>query len=384
VIDAVKNDRSIASSVVSIVDERMAVTGGHLAHFGDTFTVVCGQRFDGRYNPMNGPSFTQTYTESIRSFELDTANGQFRIENYRESKDPVNLHRRDYNLVPHIMRDGQLGYTVYSGVFQPVDDLPFHSLVDVTSSGHAIRPNAQQQLSSYHSAVMPVYSSAQQRMMTVFFGGMSQYEVDDKGLLTRNDSVPFVNTISMMVQDAQGTTERALPTRMPGLLGSSAEFVFTPTAPRVQEHVLDLDRLTPGEATHVGTIIGGINSTQRNIFWINDGTQSSASSAVYRVMVMRDAATSVGTPVQQPARSWTATFRQRDANTVTIDVVRRERLDLDILIYAHDGRLVLQTTLKDNNTESATYHVPVGAYPAGPLYVMVTGDGAVETTSILR
>jgi hypothetical protein len=169
---------------------------------------------------MNGPSFTQTYTEAIRSFELDTTNGQLRIVNYREVKDPVLLHRRDYNLVPHIMPDGALGYTVYSGVFQPVDDLPFLSLVDVTATGHTLRSNASQYLSHYHSAVMPTYSPQSKRMMTVFFGGISQYEVDDKGLLSRNDSVPFVNTVSMMVHDADGTREVAMPVRMPGLRGA--------------------------------------------------------------------------------------------------------------------------------------------------------------------
>ena len=46
-----------------ITDERFAVTGGSLKKLNGVYYLAGGHRFDGRYNPMNNPTFTQTYTE---------------------------------------------------------------------------------------------------------------------------------------------------------------------------------------------------------------------------------------------------------------------------------------------------------------------------------
>lgn len=51
----------------------MAVTGGRLNQINNTYFLVGGQRFTGRYNPMgpeHGPGFTQEYTNQIKQFQL--------------------------------------------------------------------------------------------------------------------------------------------------------------------------------------------------------------------------------------------------------------------------------------------------------------------------
>jgi hypothetical protein len=57
-IDAVVNGTSISSYFKQISNDVFAITGGQLAKIGATFYLIGGHRFDGRYNPMNNPTFT--------------------------------------------------------------------------------------------------------------------------------------------------------------------------------------------------------------------------------------------------------------------------------------------------------------------------------------
>ncbi|MFN3800546.1 hypothetical protein [Belliella pelovolcani] len=66
-VDAIQKDTEILSSFIQIEDQRFAVTGGQMGKIGDYFYLVGGHRFDGRYNPMGNPTFTQTYTNQIKS-----------------------------------------------------------------------------------------------------------------------------------------------------------------------------------------------------------------------------------------------------------------------------------------------------------------------------
>jgi hypothetical protein len=51
---------------------------------------------------------------------------------------------------------------------------------------------------------------------------------------------------------------------------------------------LDLDSFT-ADTTHIGYIYGGIESSAPNIFWVNDGTQSSAYSGLFKVYLTKGA-----------------------------------------------------------------------------------------------
>lgn len=52
---ALINNQPITSYFRQITDQQMAVSGGHSGMFGNEFVLVCGQRFDGRYN-KHGPT----------------------------------------------------------------------------------------------------------------------------------------------------------------------------------------------------------------------------------------------------------------------------------------------------------------------------------------
>lgn len=286
-IDAIINKQPFTDLIVQIKDERMAVTGGRLAKIGDTLLLAGGQRFDGMYNPMgpdHGPGFVQEYSNEIRKFTLGFKNNIPTITNYFAIKDSINLHRRDYNLVPQVFKNEALGYTMFSGVFQYDKELPYTNFVDIVSGNYHVNDSFQQKLSHYHSAVLPMYDKTSASMYTVFFGGIAQYYPDKTGNLISNIDVPFTKTISVVSRINNVVEEFYLPIEMPGYLGAAAEFIFTPEAEMYAEGIANMSAWQNNEVL-IGYITGGINSSDQNIFWTNTGKQSKANKTLFKVYI---------------------------------------------------------------------------------------------------
>jgi hypothetical protein len=295
VINAVINGTSITSHFRQITDTMFAVTGGYLNKINNTFYLTGGQKFIGRYNPMgptHGPGFIQEYTNAIRKFTISDNGVTLSVTHLPAIVDATNLHRRDYNVVPQIMPTGQEGLTAFSGVFQTDADLPFLNCVNIDSTGHAVNNAFSQYYNHYHCAHIPIFSEVDNEMHTVFFGGIAQY-YDSLGILVQDNNVPFVKTIARVTRDASGTmAEYKLPIEMPALLGAGSEFIPKTDIPRFNNEVLKLDDFT-ADSTFVGYIYGGISSTAANIFFTNTGTQSSASSQIFKVYVIKNSTTEI-------------------------------------------------------------------------------------------
>lgn len=283
-IDAIIQGSAIQPFFKQITDTAFAVTGGQLGKIGDTFYLVGGQKFEGRYNPMGHPTYTQTYTNAIRTFTIDNSGSQLSFSDYTTISDPVHLRRRDYNLLPQIFPDGTRGYTISSGVFQMNVDLPFLYPVDITPNGYTPITTFNQYFSNYHSAKVAMYDSLNNRMHSLFFGGMSQY-YSQNGVLTKDDKVPFVKTISLLTRLADSSLhEYQLPTEMPALAGASAEFILNPQL-AFEEEILMLNKL-PQDTVTIGHILGGIMSPSLNPFSVNQTNQTRADPTIYAVQLV--------------------------------------------------------------------------------------------------
>ncbi|MCE1201519.1 MAG: hypothetical protein LWX09_05420 [Bacteroidia bacterium] len=259
-INAIQNAQPINPYFKQIQDANFAVTGGHLKKLNDRFYLVGGHRFDGRYNSMGNPTYTQSYTNQIRKFSINNSGNQLSYSNYTTVTDPVHLRRRDYNLAAQVFPDGELGMTIFSGVFQLNADLPFLYPVDINESGHIPVTTFNQYLSNYHSPVATLYDSANNNMHTIFFGGMSQYYYQNNTLV-QDDQVPFVKTISRVSRNAQGQlNEYRMPVEMPSLKGASAEFIPNLALPHYENKVLKLNEIDQ-TSFMIGHIYGGISST---------------------------------------------------------------------------------------------------------------------------
>jgi hypothetical protein len=296
-VNAIISGASIVSGFRQVQDTAFQVTGGQMGYLNGTFYLVGGQKFIGRYNPQGptfGPGFYQRYTDAIRKFTVVDNGTSLSFANYVEIMDSAELHRRDYNMAPQFFPDGTEGFTVFSGVFQHNVDLPWHNSVDVRSGGYTVRNSFDQLLNQYHSAKLPVYDSMGNAMHTLFFGGIARYYFDANGVLIDDQNAPFVKTISQVTRFANDSmVEYSLPQQMPGFLGSGAEFIPLKSVPYFHnDDILNINALPYGK-TLVGHIYGGIESSADNIFFINDGTQSWASNAVFEVYIQKDSVTSV-------------------------------------------------------------------------------------------
>ena len=287
-MDAIRNGETIAPFFRQIIDPRMEVTGGQLGRIADHFFLVGGQRFIGRYNPMGpdfGPGFVQEYTNAIRKFRIDDDGTNMTIADYTEVVDTMELHRRDYNMVPQVFPDGSKGYTVFSGVFQYAADVPWLNTVDINGSGWNVVPVFEQLLNQYHTAHAAFWDSTANTMATVFFGGIGRFYFDGNTLMD-DPNVPFVNTISKVSRDASGQLAEAAISNMPGLLGASGEFIPESGLSITEDGIIRTDLLF-GDSVLIGHIVGGIESTAANIFFTNTGTQSDAVARVFEVWLVR-------------------------------------------------------------------------------------------------
>lgn len=291
-IGAIESGSSIQPYFRQLEDERFAVTGGQLAKLDGVFFLVGGHRFDGRYNPVGNPTFTQSYTNQIRKFRLASPSEELAILSYEAITDPVHLRRRDYNLIPQIFPDGSQGYTISSGVFQLGVDLPYLYPVDISASGYQPITAFNQYLSNYHSAKGSLYDSENKQMHTLFFGGISQYYYKD-GVLVKDDLVPFVKTISRLTRSKEGVFhEYLIPLEMPGLVGAGSEFIPNEKLPHIHAEVVDLNKVKE-EDFLLGYVVGGIQSPSLNPFASNQTSTTSADKKIYEVKLKFDTITSI-------------------------------------------------------------------------------------------
>lgn len=276
---AIIDGADITPYFTHIADEEMAVTGAYLSRLNNIYYLVFGHRFDGRYNPMGGPSYTQTYTETVKRFRLVNNAGTAAIEYEPSWNDPTHFHRRDYNLAPSRNSDGTHSLMAFTGVFRSDLDLPHTTSVRVNANDYSVDSSFVQMLNQYHTALMPTWSANDQAMRTFFFGGIGQFYINENQELVEDSLVPFSKTISYIEQSVGATSEKYLEVEMPGFDGTSASFIPDLNAPFDEMNILNLDELPAGRI-HVGTIYGGISSDTRNVFMQGTGSTWASSNLI--------------------------------------------------------------------------------------------------------
>jgi len=374
--DSIIANGNITSFFRQITDPHFKVTGGQIGYLNSTFYLVGGQLFDGRYNPMGpnqGPGFTQEYTDEVRQFELIDDGTNLTVSNYSAANDVANLHRRDYNMARQIFPTGDTGYTVFSGVFDP-NDMPFLNTVDVTTTGYIVNNTFNQYLSQYHSAKIPIYDSTANAMHTLFFGGMSQFYLDDNNDLIEDTDVPFVKTISRVTRLNDGTmNETALHyIEMPALLGAGAEFI--PNGDYMyDDDIIDI-RLVPNSKTLIGYIYGGIESTDLNIFFVNDGTQSSASNTIFKVYINKSTVGLNEYTINGNSIKSSNIYPNPVKKDVNIDYYVPKNALVKITIIDTNGKLIMNASEEQLTEGSYTSTINVSELSKG-IYIVRVDNG---------
>jgi len=254
--------------------------------------------------------------------------------------DQVHLHRRDYNLVPQIFPNGEEGYTISSGVFQIGVDLPFLYPVDVKSSGHTPQPGFNQYLSNYHSAKVALYDSINNTMHSLFFGGMSQYAYVNS-VLTQDNNVPFVKTISRVSRDASGNLqEYVFSTEMPALIGASSEFIPNHNIPHYKSEIVKLSGIT-ADSVLVGHIYGGIYSPQINPFTTNQTSVTNAHNTIYEVWLVKSQLTGLK-PLNGKNPVRVSVFPNPAKSSINLSFDLPFESDLDLFITDINGKIIFE------------------------------------------
>ncbi len=380
-IAAVQQGGNISAFFRYSEDERMAVTGGHAAYLANQFMIVGGHRFEGRYNPMNGPSFVQTYTNALRQFSIEYSAELPIVSNYSEWVDTAKFHRRDYNLVGQILPGGAPAYTIYSGVFRTDLDLPYLNAITITEEEVYEEPEFLQYLNHYHCAVMPIYNQAEMRMHSVFFGGMAQYTRDANGLLVQDNNVPFVNAITDVQRGNDGQlTEVPLPINLSGLKGAGAEFIPASGITIQHDEVIVLSG-NEADSMLLGYLVGGIESDAPNVFWVNDGSQSRADDGIIEVWYYPESPLSEAPFSQEfQLRAYPCPVNDH----VFVEFNLEKAGDVDLFLYSSSGKEVGKKKLRNQlpGPLKAQFEFRKGLNPG--LYLLkIESAGTIGTMRIL-
>ncbi|MBK7761771.1 MAG: T9SS type A sorting domain-containing protein [Bacteroidetes bacterium] len=349
-INSIIGGTSVINHFRQISDPKFAVTGGHLKKIYGTYYLVGGQKFDGNYNPMGNPTYTQTYTNAIRKFDLQDNGATITVSHYPEIFDSIALHRRDYNVTSQIMPNGKEGLTAFSGVFQTIADIPYLNSVNIDSSGYSVNNSFSQYYNHYHCANIPMYDSIANEMHTIFFGGIAQY-YDNAGVLTQDNNVPFVKTIARVTRDASGAmAEYKLPIEMPSFLGASSECIKIEGLPTYENEVIKLNMLVD-DTTLVAYIVGGINSTAANIFTTNTGSQSSAVSTLYKVYLIKNKINGLHTLNNQSKNSLhMQVFPNPNDGIFRMTYYLKNKTDVQLSITDLQGHKLYQQTMRNQSS----------------------------------
>jgi hypothetical protein len=254
---------------IVIKNNFVRVTGGELFVENNNFYLIGGQDYEGAYSDgVNG-----SYTNSIRSFKLLYNGKSWMIANTNSIVDSVNLHRRDFNLVPYVASNGSLDAILFGGVFTP-NGLSYNSPIYIsglsTGKPTITKGTTQQKCNQYTCAIAPMYVSPGGAMMYGLIGGISYMKYDtNKGSLVIGDNgmaMPFSNLVDFMISNGDSAYEYVQTppqSLLPGYLGSNASFFPVPQLTvDGHENILDLNKIFVGTPTDlkIGYMYGGILS----------------------------------------------------------------------------------------------------------------------------
>ena len=350
-MDEVMQNALTEAPFQQVENDEFAITGAQLNVLDEMFYLVGGHRFDGRYNPMGMPTYTQTYSNEIRRFQISFDPLEVTFES--SISDAVHLHRRDYNLMPEVKANGDFGLMISSGVFQTNADLPYLYPVFIDEEGITPETGFNQYLSNYHSAHASLLNTDDNSMHHLFFGGMSQYFYQN-GVLMQDDLVPFVNTISRLERREDGIMEEfVMSASMPNLKGSSAEFIPLPQESLLENDVLVFDE-NSADTLFIGHIVGGIQSEEAHAFSFNNTGVTSADDSVYEVRLVRSGSVGMVAVPGQNDFSFKARY-EPDSQRIALDYQLELERDVRYFLTNVRGELIQEGKLGGAAGENQEY-----------------------------
>lgn len=288
----------------TVIDSGMAVAGGRLGRVDDRFFLACGHYFHHRYSSADLGDFIQRYTYQVRMFDILDSAGSLSAENKTTVTDSVLFRRRDFSMTAYSEGGGK-GLIVWSGVFRDSVDLPHYKPIRIHADGTYETIPLDQKMAHYQTGAMSLKGTNGQSFppgsqnLHFFFGGMAEYYLDSLSNVVQDSLVPFVKTFSSVhlgsaapqenyfgilpvAYDYGGMDPDHIRYAFEGFEGTNMEFIPNRQYLAAGVEVLEIDPYA-GTPVKLGYLVGGIESTGRNIADMNDPSLSFASGKIYEV-----------------------------------------------------------------------------------------------------
>lgn len=274
----------LAALIRQTNDDALKVTGGQMMMLGDRAILAFGQLFDGGY----GGDHTQIYTSQVRSFSIVDDGDTLAITDVRlrpRRPNDNDFHRRDYNLVPILdtVETRKIAKaTALAGVFTLTDGI-FTVPVEINKNGlptmadPAAPVTFKQAMNGYNCAVLPIYDRASGENHAVLFGGISYVYYNPRSdNFIEDDNFPFINDVTAVVRQADGSYSQVLIGHFPGVrtvdnkrlrFGAEAGVFLDPSIPVTKNGMVDLAQLKAERGTKavvIGWLYGGIAAEKAN------------------------------------------------------------------------------------------------------------------------
>ena len=142
---------------------------------------------------------------------------------------------------------------------------------------------------------------------------------------------------------------------MPALLGAGSEFIPVETLPHYNNEVFKLDSFT-ADSTLVGYIFGGISSTAANVFFTNTGTESSASSQIFKVYLINNSSTGIhALNTQSSSTLQMQVYPNPNNGRFIVKFMLKNMVEVKLTIQDANGKLIENTVLKNLQAGENTY-----------------------------
>lgn len=383
VIKAVIDNEDFKPYFKQYLDEEFAVTGGQLQTVNDVYFLVGGHRFEGRYNPSNLATFEQTYSNQIRKFMITEDSSGYKVNHLKSITSQEHLHRRDFNVIPQILPNGEEGLIAFSGVFQEELDQPYLDAVVIDADSFLVNQTFAQYYNHYHCANISLFDEKNNTMHNLFFGGIAQY-YDSSGILVQDNDVPFVKTIARVSRGSNGwLQEYKLNAEMPAYLGAASEFIMAPDLPLTENEIVKLNDLSK-DSILLGYIYGGIQSSVANVFWINTGVESKACRMIYPVYLIKNGEFGQDLNEQSINAIQLQIYPNPPENEVTISFNMLKEGNVLIEIKNLMGEIAYERTLKKLPAGNFTRPLKFRDLDRGEVYYLhLTIDGKTITRKML-
>lgn len=157
--------------------------------------------------------------------------------------------------------------------------------------------------------------------------------------------------------------------------------MMNPLVPTTTHGVVLLHRME-GDTLAMGSIVGGIRSSAPNIFWVNDGTQSTANAVIYDVVLVRTP-TSIAQDVvvrSQPALS--ARIAGQTPTHLTVAFALASRTDIYAIIHTITGEILAEYRRGPFDAGKYDLRLDVQNIASQPLYISIHAAGEVVTLPV--